>query len=124
MKEKKILVDGKEMTMRASALVPRLYRAKFGRDMISDMRKLAKAYQKAKEAKTEEEKEEAQLSAFDLEVFENAAWIMLKHGGEDVGDSPEEWLDSLEVFSVYEFLPAILELWAFNQKTTSVPKKK
>lgn len=124
MKEKKILVDGKEMTMRASALVPRLYRAKFGRDMISDMRKLAKAYQKAKEAKTEEEKEEAQLSAFDLEVFENTSWIMLKHGGEDVGDSPEEWLDSLEVFSVYEFLPAILELWAFNQKTTSVPKKK
>lgn len=119
MVEKKVTVDGKEFTFRSSALIPKLYRAKFGRDMVVDMRKLAKAY---KETKGDEEK---MLDVFDLEIFERAAWIMLKHAGEDVGENPEEWLDSLDgVFSIYEALPAILELWNMNNKTTSRPRKK
>lgn len=123
---KQINIDGKEYTMRSSALVPRLYRAQFGRDMVSDMRQLSKAYQNAvKSGSSEEEQEAAQLSMLDLEIFENVAWIMLKHGGEDVGNSPEEWLDNLDgVFSVYSALPEIIELWKANNVTTSVSKKK
>lgn len=117
--EKKAIIDGKEYTFRSSALIPKLYRAKFGRDMVVDMRKLSKAY---KETNGDEEK---MLEVFDLEIFERAAWIMLKHAGEEVGDSPEEWLDSLDgVFSVYEALPTILDLWNLNNKTTSKPRKK
>ena len=87
--------------------------------MVLDMRRLAKAY---KETDGDEEK---MLEVFDLEIFERAAWIMLKHAGEEVGDSPEEWLDSLDgVFSVYEVLPVILEMWNMNNKTTSKPRKK
>ena len=53
------------------------------------------------------------------------AWIMLKHAGEDVGDSPDEWLDSIDgIFSIYEFLPEIIDLWQMNQATTSTPRKK
>lgn len=126
--EKTIVVDGKEVRMRASALIPRLYRFKFGRDMISDMRQLQKAYQKAtnlpKDA-TEEEKQDAQLSALDLTIFENVAFMMVKHAGGDVPDTPEEWLDSFDgIFSIYEVLPTILELWGENSRTTSIPKKK
>lgn len=39
--EKVFEIDGKEVRMRASALIPRLYRFKFGRDMIKDMTSLA-----------------------------------------------------------------------------------
>lgn len=125
---KTITVSGKEITLRASALIPRLYRFHFGRDMIADMRQLQKAYQKAaalpKDA-TEEEIKDAQLSAMDLTIFENVAYMMVKHGGADVPDTPEEWLDSLDgVFSIYEVLPTILELWNGTNKTTSIPKKK
>ena len=42
--EKKIIVGGKEVKMRASALIPRLYRFKYGRDIIHDMNILKKAY--------------------------------------------------------------------------------
>lgn len=123
--EKVIEIEGKKARMRSSALIPKLYRAYFGRDMIKDMRALAKAYKTYKDATTEEEKEAAEFSMMDLEIFENVAWIMLKHGGENVGENPEEWLDSLDgVFSVYEALPTILELWNRNNKTTSVPRKK
>ena len=117
--EKKIEVDGKEYTFRSSALVPKLYRAKFGRDMVQDMRKLTKAYQ---ETQGDPDK---MLEVIDLEIFERAAWIMLKHAGEQVGDDPDEWLESLDgVFSFYEIMPTIVELWHENNKTTSVPRKK
>lgn len=37
---KKIEIDGKEVTFKASAAVPRLYRIKFGRDIYKDLPQL------------------------------------------------------------------------------------
>lgn len=126
--EKTIYVGGKEIRMRASALIPRLYRYKFRRDMISDMRQLQKHFNKAvnlQEDASEEEKLDAQLSALDLTIFENVAWLMVKNAGGDIPDDPDEWLDTIEgVFSVYEVLPQILDMWEANLATTSVPVKK
>ena len=104
------------------------FSAYFGRDMVRDMHKLADAYKKAnslpKDA-TDEEKEAAQFDVADLEIFENLAWISMKHAGEDVGETPEEWLESLDgVFSIYEILPTLLEMWRMNNLTTSTPRKK
>ena len=125
--EKIIKVGGKEVKMRASALVPRLYRFKFGRDMIADMNKLKIAYQKTanlpKDA-TEEEKKDAQLSALDLTIFENTAYIMARHADANQPDNPDDWLDQYEMFSIYEVLPQILDLWNLSNATTSTAKKK
>lgn len=126
--EKTVNVGGTDVRMRASALIPRLYRFKFGRDMVSDMRQLQKSYAKAAalpDTATEEERQDAQLSVLDLTIFENVAWLMAKHADKNVADDPDEWLDSFEgVFTIYEVLPQILELWSMNQATTSTPKKK
>ena len=124
---KAVVIDGKEYRMRASALTPRLYRAFFKRDMIRDMQNLLHAYNKKltlQEDAADEEKEEADYAILDhLEVFENVAWLFCKEGGEAVGDSPEEWLDSLDgMFSIYEAMPIIIDLWIDNQQTTSTPK--
>lgn len=122
-------IGGRVVRMRASALIPRLYRVQFGRDMISDMRQLIKSYNKAVKALekdvTEEQRQDAQLSMMDLTIFENVAYMMIKHAGEDVPPTPDEWLDSIDgIFSIYNVMPTILELWGENQKTTSIPKKK
>lgn len=126
--EKIISVGGKEVRMRATALIPRLYRFKFHRDMIQDMNQLRAAFKKATnlpENATDEEVENAQLSALDLTIFENVAWLMIRHAGEDVPDDPDEWLDSLDgIFPIYEVLPQILEMWEGNLATTAVPRKK
>ena len=126
--EKTISVGGKDVRMRASALIPRLYRHKFRRDMIADMRQLEKDFKKATnlpENATEEEIQDAELSVLDLTIFENVAWLMIRHAGEDVPDDPDEWLDTIDgVFSIYEVLPQILEMWEANLETTSVPRKK
>ena len=124
--EKTILIDDKPVRMRASALVPRLYRFRFGRDMIADMRQLQKAFRKATslpENATEEEIQDAQLSIIDLTIFENVAYIMAKHADKTVADDLDSWLDGFSMFSIYEVLPHILELWGLSQETTSVAKK-
>ena len=62
---------------------------------------------------------------FPKSIFENVAYLMAKQAGEPVPDTPDEWLDSMDgVFSVYEVLPVILELWGANLATTSTLKKK
>lgn len=125
--ERTVAIDGKEVRMRASALIPRLYRIKFGRDMIADMNQLSKAYKKASslpENATEEERQEAQLSVIDLTIFENVAYMMAKHADQSIPSSPNDWLDSFDgVFSIYEVLPVILDMWKLTNQTTSIPKK-
>lgn len=126
--ERMLNIGGAELRMRASALIPRLYRFKFGRDLIKDMSQLEKAYKKAlsvKEGATDEERRDAELSILDLTIFENVAWAMAKNADPNVPDDPGEWLDSIDgIFSVYEVLPEILELWTDGLNTTSIPAKK
>lgn len=125
--EKMVKIDGKEVGFRATALTPRIYRHKIGRDMIQDLNKLQSSYNKAMrlpDEATDDEIKEAQLSALDLEIFENAAYVMAKQYDANLPNSPEEWLDGFETFSIYEILPAILELWQLNNATTAKPKKK
>lgn len=120
-------IDGRKVGFRATALTPRLYRHKIGRDMIRDLNQLRGAYLKAASLPpeaSEEERQEAQLSVMDLEIFENAAYIMARQFDGSIPDTPEEWLDGFTTFSIYEILPHILELWAINNKTTAKPKKK
>lgn len=123
--EKIIIVGDKEVKMRASATIPRLYRFKFGRDIIKDLARLKKAFNKANslpEDATEEEKEEAQLSELDLTIFENVAYIMAKHADPSQPDTPDEWLEQFDMFSIYRVLPQILTLWNSSTATTSEPK--
>ena len=125
--EKVINIGGKDVKMRASALIPRMYRFKFGRDILRDMTSLKKAFKKRSEIPedaTDEQKEEAALSEMDLTIFENVAYIMAKHADPAIPDDPDEWLDGFEMFSIYEVFPEILEMWELNNATTSKPKKK
>ena len=126
--EKTLNIGGQAIRVRASALIPRLYRFKFRRDMIKDMSQLEKAYRKAaalKEDATDEERREAQLTALDLTIFENVAWTMAKNADANVPNDPDEWLDSIDgVFSVYEVMPQILELWTNGLETTATAAKK
>lgn len=115
--ERAVIIDGKEVRMRASALVPRLYRFKFNRDIIGDMNILRKSYNKALS-------EDEQLSVLDLTIFENVAYIMARHADPTIPDTVDEWLEQFNMFSIYEVLPVILELWNGNMETTSTARKK
>ncbi|MBR5312955.1 MAG: hypothetical protein IKU40_08755 [Clostridia bacterium] len=115
--DKIIKIDGKEVKFRATARTPRLYRALVGRDMIADMNKLQKRFKKVDDGE--------QFDVLDLQIFEDTAYIMARHANPDMKEqTADEWLDTFDMFSIYEILPQIFELWAVNTKQTSTPKKK
>ena len=59
-----------------------------------------------------------------LEVFENIAYIMAKHADpENVPDSPDDFLERFNTFSIYEILPQLIELWGLNTATQVESKK-
>ena len=116
MQEKTVLVSGKEVRFRSSAAVPRLYRIKFKRDIFKDLSKLEASYK----GKTEDG---AEIQIEDLEIFENVAYIMAWHADPTIPGTIEEWLDEFEMFSIYEILPEILDLWGSNLVTDIQSKK-
>ena len=107
---KKIEIDGKEVLFRASAAIPRLYRIKFRRDIYKDLAQLEKAVD-------ENVADGSMLDTFSLELFENIAYMMAKHADPNIPDTPEEWLEDFNTFSIYQVLPQIIELWGLNIET-------
>ena len=115
--KREIEISGKKVPFRSSATIPRLYRAKFKRDIFKDLSKLEKSYR----GKTENGEE---LQIEDLEIFENVAYVMAYHADNSIPANIEDWLDQFDMFSIYEVLPQILELWGENLVTDVTSKKR
>ena len=113
---KTIEIDGKQVPFKASAAIPRIYRIKFHRDVYKDLAALEKAVGKNAE-------ENSNLDMFSLEMFENIAFVMAKHADASIPNTPEEWLDGFNTFSIYQVLPQLIELWGLNVKTDVEAKK-
>ena len=116
MMEKVIDINGQKVTFRSSAAIPRIYRIKFKRDIFKDLTKLEKSY-----TKRTEDGDELQIE--DLEIFENVAYIMAYHADPSIPKTIDEWLDQFDMFSIYQVLPQILELWGDNLMTDVQAKK-
>lgn len=111
-----IEIDGVTVKFKASAAIPRIYRLKFQRDIYKDLRSLEKSI-------GSNEEENSNMDLFSLEMFENIAFVMAKHADSTIPDTPEEWLDSFNTFSIYQVLPSLIELWGLNVKTDVEAKK-
>ena len=114
--KRNITIDGHEVPFKASAAIPRIYRMRFHRDIYKDLRDLEKGIDK-------NDPENSNLDLFSLEMFENIAYVMAKHADPSIPDTPEEWLDGFNTFSIYQVLPQIIELWGLNTQTDAQAKK-
>lgn len=112
--EKTLIIDGKAVPFKASGATPRIYRMKFDRDIFADMQNLMDAVSKSG----------GNLSNANLEVFENIAWVMAYQADKTIAKDPDDWLDQFNVFSIYQILPALVEMWAINNITIEESKKK
>ena len=113
---KQIEIDGKQVPFNASAAIPRIYRMKFQRDIYKDLKALEKSIGDSSE-------ESSNLDMFSLEMFENIAFVMAKHADASIPNTPEEWLDGFNTFSIYQVLPQLIELWGLNVQTDVEAKK-
>ena len=127
MLKREIEIDGQMVPFRSSATIPRLYRSKFKRDIFKDLAKLENTYQQSQAKKQSSVEgtpsDDASFQIDDLEIFENVAYIMAYHADNNIPRSVEEWLDQFEMFSIYEVLPKLLELWGENIMTEVRAKK-
>ena len=117
MTEKTVKIGDKDVKFRSSASVPRLYRIKFGRDIFRDLSRLEKSF------KEKAGEDGSSMEIEDLEIFENVAYIMAFHADPSIPKTIDEWLEQFEMFSIYEVLPEILELWGTNLITDVESKK-
>ena len=135
--KKTIIIDGKECHFKSSAAIPRMYRIMFGRDIFVDMAKLQKQIEIQEKIKGERKAEcekkgipldESEFSSSlpieSLEIFENISYLFHKHGDPTQPDNIDDWLEQFETFDIYDILPETLELWNFDNKQTSRPKKR
>ena len=116
MLRKTVKIGDMDVAFQSSAAIPRLYRAKFKRDIFRDLTRLEHSYKDRTDGVSE-------LEVEDLEVFENVAYIMALHADPTIPPTIEEWLDQFEMFSIYQVLPEILELWGSNMFADSQAKK-
>ena len=109
---KKIEIDGNPVEFKASAAIPRIYRNKFGRDVYKDLMTLNDAIK-------DQTEDASTLDGFSLEMFEDLAFVMWSAAHpEEKYDSPDEWLDQFNTFSIYQILPELIDLWGMNIRTT------
>lgn len=113
---RQIEIDGKQVSFKASAAIPRIYRMKFQRDIYKDLKALEKSI-------GDNSEESSNLDMFSLEMFENIAFVMAKHADASIPNTPEEWLDGFNTFSIYQVLPKLIELWGLNVQTDVEIKK-
>lgn len=111
--ERIITVDGIDVKFKASAATPRNYRALLGRDLLIDFQQILDEAQKGES-----------LSPESLTNFENFAFVMAKQADPSIPDTPDEWLDDFGMFSIYNILPQLVELWSQSNTATSTSKKK
>lgn len=116
MLKKTVTIGEKEVTFKSSAAIPRMYRIKFKRDIFKDLTKLEKSYK-------DNGNEGEGFEIDDLEIFENVAYIMALHADPSIPNTIDEWLDQFEMFSIYQVLPEILELWGSNLFTDATARK-
>lgn len=102
--EKTIKIGDKDVTLRATAATPYLYREAFGRDMFVDMA-------------------EAQNGG-NTALFTRAAYIMAKQADAKTANTIVEWLDQFSMFDVMQAVPQIMDVWGLNEETTVKSKKK
>lgn len=116
--DKTIEIDGRLVTFRATAAIPRLYRLRFHRDIMQDMARMREEILKA-------QKEKKSVPVDILTLFENVAFLMAKHADPSLeANTVEEWLETFSSFSIYTVFPVISELWLENIRTLVEAKKK
>lgn len=100
-----IEIDGKEITFKATARTPLLYKQWVGRDLFLDIQHI------------QTDKESA------LDVLGDLAYVMAKQADPTIGDI-DEWFDQFGMFSIYMALPQLQDMWSAEMSSSVEAKKK
>ena len=118
MNEATVTISGIEVKFKASGAVPRMDRNMYNRDIFFDFDKLQKNFYENRENQAA-----SKMPVDVLTIFEDIAYTMARHADPEIPASVDDWLEQFDMFSIYEIMPVILDLW-LNNMSTSIESKK
>lgn len=123
-------IFGTDHKLKMSAATPRIYRAKFGKDIIVQMdamyERLSNEGKKKDEEKKNEEKKDDSVSFTpeELEMMENLIFVCNRQAEPEQPEDIFEWLASFEIGAITGTYGTIMKMWEDNLHQTSKSKKK
>lgn len=123
-------IFGTDHKLKMSAATPRIYRAKFGKDIIVQMdamyERLSNEGKKKSEEKKDEEKKDDSVSFTpeELEMMENLIFVCNRQAEPEQPEDIFKWLASFEIGAITGTYGTIMKMWEDNLHQTSTSKKK
>ena len=123
-------IFGTNHKLKMSAATPRIYRAKFGKDIIVQMdamyERLSNEGKKKDEEKKNEEKKDDSVSFTpeELEMMENLIFVCNRQAEPEQPEDIFEWLASFEIGAITGTYGTIMKMWEDNLHQTSTSKKR
>lgn len=112
--EKVLMIGGIECRLKTSAALPRLYRLKFGEDLIIGFQKLFE----------ETGRSEGALSPESINTLEQFAYICNKYADPSQPDNIVEWLEQFDNdAAIYMVMRDLIDLWSDENDQASTAKK-
>lgn len=119
-------IFGTDHKLKMSAATPRIYRAKFGKDIIVQMDAMYERLgNEAKKKKDEEKKDDStSFTPEELEMMENLMFVCNRQAEPEQPEDIFEWLASFEIGAITGTYGTIMKMWEDNLHQTSTSKKK
>lgn len=109
---KTILIGDVPVPLKATAGTMIRYRNWFGRDLLSDLKKIPAKYEAGDDSITED--------AFGVIV--RLLYTMARQADSSVPDDLVDWLDQFDSFPIEDFGEEVVNFWASSLKSTSEQK--
>lgn len=118
-------IFGTDHKLKMSAATPRIYRAKFGKDVIVQMDAMYERLSNEGKKKDEEKKNESvSFTPEELEMMENLIFVCNRQAEPEQPEDIFEWLASFEIGAITGTYGIIIKMWEDNLHQTSRSKKK
>lgn len=118
-------IFGTDHKLKISAATPRIYRAKFGKDIIVQMDAMYERLSNEGKKKDEEKKDDSvSFTPEELEMMENLIFVCNRQAEPEQPEDIFEWLASFEIGAITGTYGTIMKMWEDNLNQTSTSKKK
>lgn len=120
---KTIVIDGKEVELKATASTVRRYKSWFNRDLLKDFGKVYRVFKEAEALAAEVgEAAKVEISGEILEVIQNMTYVMARQADQNVPKNIDDWLDQFDTFDIETIGQDVVRFWLSTVQTDVEPK--
>lgn len=120
---KTIVIDGKEVELKATASTVRRYKSWFNRDLLKDFGKVYRVFKEAEALAAEVgEAAKVEISGEILEVIQNMTYVMARQADQNVPKNIDDWLDQFDTFDIETIGQDVVRFWLSTVQSDVEPK--